>query len=198
MTLFGLLMTLAFTQNVILVHFLGICPFEPSSSSTGQAHRIALLTMLVAIVVSVVFALITRYLIIPLGLEYLGLMVLSLIMAISYRGFSRLFTELFPFSIRGIRAIAPLVTVNATVLATALITTELPGKLYVVPVGAIAAGLGLYLALVPLAAIRQRMTVTGLPAAFRGDAGVFISAGILALILAGIDRALFALFPPLW
>ncbi len=198
MTAIGLIVTLAFAQNVVFVDFLAVSRFEAAARSVRRAHHVAINVTLSMIVLATAYAALVRFVLRPIGLEYLELIVLAMLVGSGHVAYRRLAVALAPFSIHWVNEVGSLLAANATLFGVALVSAEYVYPFYLVPVAALAAGVGLYLALVPLAAIRRRLTVTGVPAPFAGEAVLFVSAGMIALVLAAIDQTLFVLFPPIW
>jgi electron transport complex protein RnfA len=148
--------------------------------------------------VSAAYWVVYRLVLEPLGMEILGSLALAVIAGGSTIAALRLGTALFPFHRRQLRQGAPAALVNVTVYVVSMALVEGGVALSLAVVGALAAGAGLFLALVPMAAIRNRMRTRRMPAALRGDVTVYLAAAMMALAIQQIDVLLHRFFIPLY
>lgn len=198
MSAWAIILTASLAQNVILVHYLGLWPFPAAVQSPRRA--IVLSASVTAALVWTVccYWIIHRVLLRPLGLEILETVVLSSVIALSAIGAMRLGTQLFPYHRKSIHALIPAAFVNVTVFVVSMGLTDSLDRFGSVLLGAIATGLGLFIALVPLSAIRLHFERRGAVTIIRGDISVYLAAGLMALAIQQIDTLLHAFFVPLY
>jgi Na+-transporting NADH:ubiquinone oxidoreductase subunit NqrE len=91
-----------------------------------------------------------------------------------------------------------MIIANFTVFVAASAIVDAVDTLALVLLAALATGIGLFLALVPLAAIRRELRNRRLPEVLRGDASVYIAAALMALAIQQIDRLLQTLPVPIF
>jgi len=181
----ALVMTIALTQNVILVHYLGVYPLPAIIHSPRRAAGMSLAVTAALLWVTAAYWVAYRLALEPLGAEILGTLVLAVIVGGSTIIALRFGTALFPYHRRQLRQGAPAALVNVTV--------------YVVSMSLVEEGVAfLFLALVPMAAIRNRMRTRRMPAALRGDVTVYLAAAMMALAIQQIDVLLNRFFVPLY
>jgi electron transport complex protein RnfA len=180
-----ILASTALVNNFVLVKFLGLCPFIGVSRKLETALGMGLATMFVLTLAAVASWLAERYLLLPLGLEYLRTLVFIVVIAVVVQ-----FTELFvrktsPLLYQVLGIFLPLITTNCAVLGVALLNAQsrhgfIESFLY--GFGA-ASGFALVLAL--FAAVRERVDAADVPAPFHGSAIALITAGVAAMAFMG-------------
>jgi electron transport complex protein RnfA len=194
----ALVMTIALAQNVILVHYLGVYPLPAIIYSPRRAATMSLAVAAGLVWVTAVYWVVYRFALEPLGTEVLGTLALAIIAGGSTIIALRLGTALFPFHRRQLRQGAPAALVNVTVFVVSMALVEEGIDFLFALAGALAAGAGLFLALVPMAAIRNRMRTRRMPAALRGDVTVYLAAAMMALAIQQVDVLLHRFFVPLY
>ena len=181
-----ILLSAALVNNFVLVQFLGLCPFVGTSSRMETALPMTLATMFVLMLAALATHLIHRYLLVPFGLDYLRIVAFVLAIAAAVQ-----FTELFvraasPLLYRLLGIFLPLITSNCAVLGVTLIAVDEGRSLANTLLLAVGAGLGFGIALVALAALRERLHDAAVPRPFRGAPLALITVGFMALAFAGL------------
>ncbi|MFP4151648.1 MAG: Rnf-Nqr domain containing protein [Alkalispirochaeta sp.] len=198
MTVIGIILTASLAQNVILVHYLGISPLTPALQSPGRAAAISAGITLALLWVSALFWIVNRVVLVPLNAQILETLTMTLIIAFSAVGAMRLGAQLFPYGRKAVRRAVPVVMINTTVFVVAMGTVHTVEPLWLVLLAAIAAGAGVFVALVPLSAIRLHFENGGAPSIIRGDIAAYLAAAVAALAIQRIDTLLHAFFVPLY
>ena len=181
-----ILLSAALVNNFVLVQFLGLCPFVGTSGRMETALPMTLATMFVLMLAALATHLIHRYLLVPFGLDYLRIVAFVLAIAAAVQ-----FTELFvraasPLLYRLLGIFLPLITSNCAVLGVTLIAVDEGRSLANTLLLAVGAGLGFGIALVALAALRERLHDAAVPRPFRGAPLALITVGFMALAFAGL------------
>lgn len=194
----AIVITASLAQNVILVHYLGIWPFPAAVQSPKRAVLLSGAVTGALVWTASVFWIVSRLVLLRFGLEILETVVLTTLIALSTIGAMRLGSQIFPFYRKQIHAIIPAAFVNVTVFVVTMgLVDALDGYGHVV-LGALAAGLGLFIAIVPLAAIRKHFETRGASSIIRGDVSVYLATALMALAIQQIDTLLHRFFIPLY
>lgn len=182
-----ILATTILVNNFILVHFLGLCPFMGVSGKLETAMGMGLATTFVLTLASAVSYSVNTWILVPLGIEYLRLIVFILIIASIVQ-----FTELFvrktsPLLHQVLGIFLPLITTNCAVLGVALLSIrENTGLLHATVYG-FGAAVGFTLVLILFSAMRERIDQADVPTPFRGAAVAMVSAGFMSLAFMGFS-----------
>ena len=172
-------------NNFVLVQFLGLCPFMGVSSKLESALGMAMATTFVLTLTSTCTHLVFRYVLAPLGLEYLQTISFILVIAAVVQ-----FTEMFvrktsPLLYKVLGVFLPLITVNCAVLGVALLNVNKHHDFLHSVLYGFGAAAGFSLVLVLFAAMRERIAAADVPQPFRGAAIGMITASLMSLAFMG-------------
>ena len=172
-------------NNFVLVQFLGLCPFMGVSSKLESALGMAMATTFVLTLTSTCTHLVFRYVLAPLGLEYLQTISFILVIAAVVQ-----FTEMFvrktsPLLYKVLGVFLPLITVNCAVLGVALLNVNRHHDFLHSVLYGFGAAAGFSLVLVLFAAMRERIAAADVPQPFRGAAIGMITASLMSLAFMG-------------
>jgi electron transport complex protein RnfA len=195
----AIVLTASLAQNVILVHYLGVWPLPVVLQSPRRAVYLSASITAALMWVSGVYWLIRRVVIVPLGVEVLETLVLTAILALSTLGAMRLGSQIAPFYRKRIMQTVPVILINTTVFVVSMGLARSVETYPEVLLGAVAAGAGLFFALVPLAAVRVHFERTQPPSSLlRGDVSVYLATAVMALAIQQIDVLLQRFLVPLY
>jgi electron transport complex protein RnfA len=99
-------------------------------------------------------------------------------------------TKLSPDLYKALGIYLPLITTNCAVLGIALINARNNYNLIESFLAGIAAGVGFFIAIILMSAIRERLERENVPQALRGAPIAFLTAGLMALGFMAFDNAL--------
>ncbi len=172
-------------NNLVLVNFLGLCPFMGVTRSPEGATGMALATGFVLTLSSAVGYLLYTWVLVPLSLEFLRTLVFILVIA----GLVQL-TELTvratsPLLYRVLGLYLPLITSNCLVLGVALLNLTAADSFVQSVVFGAGAAAGFALVMVLFAGLRQRLEGEQVPVPFRGAALAMITAGLMSMAFMG-------------
>ncbi|NQY26623.1 MAG: electron transport complex subunit RsxA [Piscirickettsiaceae bacterium] len=180
-----ILISTILVNNIVLVKFLGLCPFMGVSRKLETAMGMGLATTFVLTLSSISSYLINEYLLIPLEIEFLRTISFIFVIAVVVQ-----FTELVvhktsPILYQVLGIFLPLITTNCAVLGVALLNVQehhgfLESALY-----GFGAAIGFSMVLVIFASIRERIAVSDVPAPFQGAAIGLITAGLMSMAFMG-------------
>jgi electron transport complex protein RnfA len=170
-------------NNFTLAYFLGLCPFMGVSGRIYTALRMGAANVFVLTVASFCAWVLNTY-ILPHA-PYLRLISFILVIASAVQITEMAIKKLSPALFRALGIYLPLITTNCAILGMAIFQTNRGYGLVEGLFFAWGAGAGLTLALVLMASIRENLEFVDIPGVARGNAIVFIIAGILSLAFMG-------------
>jgi len=180
-----LLVATALVNNVVLVKFLGLCPFMGVSRNIDSALGMGLATTFVLTLASGATRLLERWLLAPLGIEFMRILTFILVIAAVVQFTELLIRKSMPVLYRVLGIYLPLITTNCAVLGVALLNVQQGNDLLQSLLYGFGSALGFTLVLVMFAGMRERLALAQVPAAFAGAPISFIVAGLLALAFMG-------------
>jgi len=182
---FLILVSTVLANNFVLVRFLGLCPFMGVSTKLEGAVGMAAATAFVLTLASVSSYLLSRYLLQPLGLEYLSTLGFIFVIAVTVQLTETIMRKTAPLLYRILGIFLPLITSNCAVLGVALLNVQEQHNLLQSAVYGFGAAAGFGLVLVMFSAIRERLAFADVPVHFRGAPIGLITAGLMALAFMG-------------
>ncbi|MEF8726727.1 MAG: electron transport complex subunit RsxA [Accumulibacter sp.] len=184
-THFLLLLATALVNNVVLVKFLGLCPFMGVSRSIDSALGMGLATTFVITLACAATWMLEHWLLLPFDLGYLRILSFILVIAATVQFVEMVVRRSAPALYQALGIYLPLITTNCAVLGVALLTAqEKMGFLQNVVYG-FGSALGFTLVLLVFAGLRERLALARVPAPFAGAPVSFILASLLSLAFMG-------------
>ena len=180
-----LLLGTALVNNVVLVKFLGLCPFMGVSNKLDTALGMGLATTFVLTLAAVASWMIEHYLLIPLGVEFLRILSFILIIAATVQFTEMVIKKSSPMLYQMLGIFLPLITTNCAVLGVALLNVQEGHGFVQSVVYGIGSALGFTLVMVIFAGLRERLALANVPDAFAGSPNGFVVAGLLSLAFMG-------------
>jgi electron transport complex protein RnfA len=174
-------------NNFVLARFLGICPFLGVSRRMESAVGMSMAVLFVMTVASLVTWLVQRLVLVPFHLEYLKTVAFILVIASLVQLVEMVVQKTSPVLYQALGIFLPLITTNCAILGVALLVQQKAYGFLQTLTFAVAASLGFGLALVLLAGLRESLALASVPRAFKGNAIVLITAGILSLAFMGFS-----------
>ena len=172
-------------NNFVLVQFLGLCPFMGVSGKLSASTGMALATTFVLSLSSVSAYLVETWLLAPLGLEYLRTISFILVIAAVVQFTEMVVHKTSPLLYEVLGIYLPLITTNCAVLGVALLNVRDSNGFLESAVYGFGAAVGFSLVLILFSAIRERVAVADVPAAFKGAPIALVTAGIMSLAFLG-------------
>lgn len=182
-----IVLSAALVNNLVLTHFLGLCPFFGTSKSFSSAVGMTLATLFVLTLSSGISYLLYEYLLLPLELEYMKGLVFILVIAALVQLTELVLRTSNPL-LHGVLGIfLPLITSNCAVLGVALIQAGQASSFFSALLSGFGAGLGFSLALIVFSGLRETLENAAIARPLRGSAIAMITAGIMALAFTGFS-----------
>lgn len=183
----ALLITTALVNNVVMVKFLGLCPFMGVSKRIDSALGMGMATTFVIVLAASVCWNIEHWLLAPLELTYLRIISFILVIAAIVQFTEMVIHKMAPSLYQMLGIYLPLIATNCAVLGLALINT-LEGQSFVTTVVYdFGASAGFSLAMVMFAGMRERLALVRVPEVFSGAPIAFILASLMSLAFMGFS-----------
>ncbi len=189
--LLSLLVKSIFVENILLAFFLGMCSFLAVSKKVENSIGLGLAVVFVMVITVPVDWLINHYLLREGALAWAGLpeMDLSFLTFISFIAVIAAMVQLvemaldkfFPALYTALGIFLPLIAVNCAILGASLFMVERDYALAEATVYGFGSGMGFFLAIVTMAAIRYKVRYSNVPEGMRGLGIAMIITGLMAM-----------------
>lgn len=185
-----LLISSSLVSNVVLSQFLGLCPFLGVSKKVKTASSMGLAVIFVITLASAVAGLIYKFLLVPLGIEYLQTIVFILVIAALVQFVEMFLKKNSPALYQALGVYLPLITTNCAVLGVALTNVQKEYGILTGIVNGFATAVGFTIAIIILAGIREKTAYNDVPESFKGMPMVLLTAGLMAIAFCGFSGLL--------
>ena len=180
-----ILLGTALVNNVVLVKFLGLCPFLGVSNKLDTALGMGLATTFVLTLASVAGWMLEEFVLVPFNIEFLRILSFILVIAAVVQFTEMVVRKTSPVLYQMLGIFLPLITTNCAVLGVALLNVQEENSFMQSLVYGMGSALGFTLVMVLFAGIRERLAISNVPALFAGPPIAFIVAGLLSLAFMG-------------
>jgi len=180
-----LILGTALVNNVVLVKFLGLCPFMGVSNKLDSALGMGLATTFVLTLAAVASWLLERFVLEPLDIGFLRILTFILVIAAVVQFTEMAVRKLSPALYQVLGIFLPLITTNCAVLGVALLNVQEDNGFLQSVLYGLGSALGFTLVMLLFAGLRERLALAQVPAAFAGTPIAFIAAGLLSLAFMG-------------
>lgn len=180
-----------FVNNFIVVQFLGICPFLGLSKSTNSAVGMGVAVTLVMGVTCLITYPIYNLILIPLGLQYLEIIVFIFVIAALVQMIERVIRKFVPPLYNAMGVYLPLITTNCAVLGVAESVIDKSMMLNMLNISSmnigvavlygIFAGLGFTVAIVILSGLREKVDYLDISKSMKGFPITMVTACFMAM-----------------
>lgn len=183
-----------FVDNMIFAYFLGMCSFLAVSKNVKTAAGLGLAVIFVLLVTLPINYLLNSYVLQPCALKwispemagvdlsFLSFIVFIAVIAAIVQIVEMVVEKFSPELYSSLGIFLPLIAVNCAILGGSLFMQQKDflniGEATVYSLGS---GLGWFLAIVSLAAIREKMSYSNVPAALKGLGITFITVGLMGI-----------------
>jgi Na+-translocating ferredoxin:NAD+ oxidoreductase subunit A len=174
-------------NNIVLMQFLGICPFLGVSKRLSTAAGMAGAVTFVMVLATIVTYLIQKLVLEPFSIGFLQTIAFILIIASLVQLVEIILKKASPSLYQALGIFLPLITTNCAILGVAILTIQKDFNLLEGVVFAVANAIGFGLALVVFAGIREHLDLVEVPKGLKGTPIALITAGILAMAFMGFS-----------
>ncbi|MBO4922695.1 MAG: NADH:ubiquinone reductase (Na(+)-transporting) subunit E [Bacteroidales bacterium] len=183
-----------FVDNMIFAYFLGMCSYLAVSKNVKTANGLGIAVIAMLIITLPLNYLLNKFVLTPGALSWLGdsfanvdLSFLSFILFIAviaaFTQVVEMVVEKFmPALYSSLGIYLPLIAVNCAILGGSLFMQQRDfGNIGEAAVYALGSGIGWWLAIVALAAIREKLSYSNVPAGLKGIGITFITVGLMGI-----------------
>jgi len=183
--LFLLFLAAFLVNNIILMRFLGLCPFFGISNRIDTAFGMGMAVIFVMTLASVITWIIYQYILVPLNLVYLRTAAFILVIASLVQFIELFLKKSVPGLYSALGIYLPLITTNCAILGVAFLNIDYHHTIIQTIVYSIGVSLGFTLALILIAGLRERIDTAPVPEPFKGLPIAFVTASLMALAFLG-------------
>jgi electron transport complex protein RnfA len=182
-----LILGTALVNNVLLVKFLGLCPFMGASNKVDTALGMGFATTFVLTLAAASSWLLEHYLLQPFNLGFLRILTFIVVIAAVVQFTELAVKRISPVLYQALGIFLPLITTNCAVLGVALLNIQEDADFIHSLLYGMGSAIGFTLVMVLFAGMRERVSFSEVPAAFEGVPIGFIMAGLLSLAFMGFS-----------
>ncbi|MGB0659395.1 MAG: electron transport complex subunit RsxA [Mangrovicoccus sp.] len=180
-----ILLGTALVNNVVLVKFLGLCPFMGVSRKIDAAIGMGFATTFVLTLAAACSWIIETAVLTPLNLGFLRILSFILVIAAIVQFTEAVIRKASPTLYRALGIYLPLITTNCAVLGVALLNIQEKHTFAESLLYGFGSAVGFTVVMVMFAGLRERMARVDLPAPFAGPPIAFITAGLMSMAFMG-------------
>lgn len=182
----------AFIENLALAYFLGMCSYLAVSKSLSTAFGLGLAVIFVLAITMPINWLIYNFLLVPIELEFLRFILFIAVIASMVQLVEMIVEKYSPGLYAALGIFLPLITVNCAILGGSLFMVAREYTMGESIAFGLGGGFGWFLAIIAIAAIREKIRYSNVPPGLRGLGMAFLITGLIGLAfmaLMGIDPA---------
>ncbi|MCK5243758.1 MAG: RnfABCDGE type electron transport complex subunit A [Desulfobacterales bacterium] len=173
-------------NNILLIKFLGVCPFIGVSGSMDSAIGMAAACVFVNVLATSLCWMVQMFVLEPLGLEYIQTLAFIVVIAALVQLVEIVLQKVAPPLYRALGIYLPLITTNCMIFGVAVLNIREERGFIDAVVYAFSTAAGFSIALILLASIRERFAIGRIPIVLQGFPSGLITAGIVALSFYGL------------
>ena len=186
MELVNVFIKAAFIENLILSYFLGMCSFLAVSKTLKTAFGLGLAVIFVLGITMPINWLISTFLLseeglIGLDLTFLRFILFIAVIASMVQLVEMVIEKFSPALYNSLGIFLPLITVNCAILGGSLFMVTREYNFAETVAFGLGGGFGWFLAIVALAAIREKLRYSAVPAPMRGLGMAFLITGLMGM-----------------
>jgi electron transport complex protein RnfA len=176
-----LIISCIFVNNILLMQYLGNCPFLGVSKRMETATGMAMAVIFVLVMAGSITWVVDNFLLKPFGLEYLRTLTFILVIACLVQFVEMFLRKSIPTLYAGLGIFLPLITTNCAVMGVCLINIMEEYNFMQALVASFAYAVGFGLALVLFAGLRERIVLARVPKPLQDTSIGLVTAGMLSL-----------------
>jgi Na+-translocating ferredoxin:NAD+ oxidoreductase subunit A len=170
-----------FVNNILLIQFLGNCPFLGTSKKMETALGMGMAVIFVLVMAGTITWAIYNWLLVPYKLEFMRTIAFILVIASLVQFVEMFLRKSIPALYAGLGIFLPLITTNCAVFGACVLNTD--NELAFLPalVTSFAYATGFGVALVIFAGIRERTLLARVPKPLQDTSIALVTAGVISL-----------------
>lgn len=170
-----------FVNNILLMQYLGNCPFLGVSKKMETAIGMAMAVVFVLVMAGAITWVVNAFALEKFGLEYLKTLAFILVIASLVQFVEMFLKKSIPALYAGLGIFLPLITTNCAVMGVCLINIKEEYNFLQALTASFAYAVGFGLALVLFAGIRERILLARVPKPLQDTAIGLVGAGMMSL-----------------
>ena len=177
-----------FVDNMIFAYFLGMCSYLAVSKNVKTATGLGIAVIFVLLVTVPINYLLNKYVLAPnalvegVDLSFLSVIIFIAVIAAIVQIVEMVVERFAPALYSALGIFLPLIAVNCAILGGALFMQQKEfANVGESAVYALGSGIGWFLAIVALAAIREKLSYSNVPAPLKGLGITFITVGLMGM-----------------
>jgi len=176
-----LIVSCIFVNNILLMQYLGNCPFLGVSKRMETAVGMGMAVVFVLVMAGAITWVVNTYLLKTFHLEYLRTLAFILVIASLVQFVEMFLRKSIPALYSGLGIFLPLITTNCAVLGVCLINIMEEYSFVQTLVASFSYAVGFALALVLFAGVRERIILARVPRPLQDTSIGLVTAGMLSL-----------------
>jgi len=168
-------------NNILLIQYLGNCPFLGTSKKMETAVGMGMAVVFVLVMAGAITWLTEVYILKAFGLEYLRTIAFILVIAALVQFVEMFLKKSIPALYKGLGIFLPLITTNCAVMGVCLININEEYTFMQTVVSSFSYAAGFGLALVLFAGVRERILLARVPKPLQDTSIGLVTAGLLSL-----------------
>jgi Na+-translocating ferredoxin:NAD+ oxidoreductase subunit A len=184
-TIFLLSIYAMLINNVVLMQFLGICPYLGVSRKIETSLGMGMAVIFVMTLATALTWIVERGILVPFDIVFLRTIAFILIIAALVQFVEIFMKKMMPALYQSLGIYLPLITTNCAILGTAILAVQKDYNFLTALVFAVATGMGFLIAIVMFASIRERLDTADMPEIMKGVPAALITASILSMAFMG-------------
>lgn len=182
---FVILFAAVFTNNILLSNFLGMCSFIAISKTLKASFGLGCAVIFVITLTTMINWIIYHCLLVPFGVDYLYFIAFIMVIAAFVQFVEMVVERYFPTLYYALGIFLPLITVNCAILGACLFSVVRKYNFWQTTAYGFGCGVGFTVAILGMAAIRQRLRFANVPQGLDGIGITMIITGLMAMAFAG-------------
>ncbi|MCQ2187633.1 MAG: NADH:ubiquinone reductase (Na(+)-transporting) subunit E [Bacteroidales bacterium] len=177
-----------FVDNMIFAYFLGMCSYLAVSKNVKTANGLGIAVIGVLLITLPINYLLNKYVLAPnaliegVDLSFLSFIIFIAVIAAIVQLVEMIVEKFLPSLYSSLGIFLPLIAVNCAILGGSLFMQQKEfANVGESAVYALGSGIGWYLAIVCLAAIREKLSYSNVPAPLKGIGITFITVGLMGM-----------------
>ncbi|MCF8082086.1 MAG: electron transport complex subunit RsxA [Deltaproteobacteria bacterium] len=176
-----LIVSCIFVNNILLMQYLGNCPFLGVSKRMETATGMAMAVIFVLVMAGAITWIVNTLLLRPFGLEYLRTLAFILVIASLVQLVEMFLRKSIPALYAGLGIFLPLITTNCAVMGVCLINIKEEYGFVQALIASFSYAVGFGLALILFAGVRERILLARVPKPLQDTSIGLVTAGMISL-----------------
>ena len=170
-----------FVNNILLIQYLGNCPFLGASKKMETATGMAMAVVFVLVLAGAITWIVNHLLLKPFGVEYLRTLAFILVIASLVQFVELFLKKSIPALYAGLGIFLPLITTNCAVMGVCLINIKEEYSFMQALIASLTYAIGFGLALILFAGVRERILLARVPKPLQDTSIGLVGAGMMSL-----------------